>query len=507
MILHKETGVVPSSPTGLWTSTTTRQRIPGTPVSGAPYTPVVHVGVSTPRHRSASTVALVLATLGLCLAVTAVIVAWPRLLLGGHSWSMHVVLDSVDTCVALLAAYLLIGRFRRDASLRSLLLACGLVLLAAGNLAGAVPASRAFTLEVWFPLSLRLLGALLVAAGAVAGQPVVGRRTTSVVAAAVVLAPAAILGALLLAGDALPVALTSAPASAAEPNLTAHAGLIAGHAVGAAAFLLAAVAFTHRAERDRDEMLRWFAPACALGAFSHVHYLLFPSIYSGWLYTGDLLRTGCYLLLLVGAAREISRYWRDQPRLAVVADRKRLARELHDGVAQELTYIVTEGHAIAEPAVRQRITEAAHRGLDDTRAAIDALGFGGQEPLGSRLHRTAGQLTERYGVPVMVLVELDSSVRSTPEQVHALLRIVREAVGNAVRHGGARQVRVRLAGDGRRPLLQIHDDGQGFDPETTPGSGYGITSMRDRAAGLPGVLSIESASGQGTTVEVSWPAS
>ena len=56
-----------------------------------------------------------------------------------------------------------------------------------------------------------------------------------------------------------------------------------------------------------DELLRWLGPACALLGFARVNYLLFPSLYSGWLYTGDLLRTAGYACLLVGAAREISR--------------------------------------------------------------------------------------------------------------------------------------------------------------------------------------------------------
>jgi signal transduction histidine kinase len=229
--------------------------------------------------------------------------------------------------------------------------------------------------------------------------------------------------------------------------------------------------------------------------------MLFPSIYSGWLYTGDLLRTGCYLLLLVGAAREIGRYWQQQPRLAVVADRRRLARELHDGVVQELGFIRSEAHGLPDVAASHRISDAARRGLEEARAAVEELDHGDDETVSLQLHRVARELGEQYDANVVV--DLDVSVHVDRAQAHDLVRIAREAVGNAVRHGMATHVIVGLTRDldGRR--LVVHDDGSGFDPEAAT-TGYGLTSMRDRAAGLPGELTIRSTAGRGTTVTVTW---
>ena len=66
----------------------------------------------------------------------------------------------------------------------------------------------------------------------------------------------------------------------------------------AACFLTASVLFAARASSRHDEVLRWLGPACALGGLARVNYVLFPSLYSDWVYTGDLLRTACYVVLL-----------------------------------------------------------------------------------------------------------------------------------------------------------------------------------------------------------------
>jgi signal transduction histidine kinase len=141
--------------------------------------------------------------------------------------------------------------------------------------------------------------------------------------------------------------------------------------------------------------------------------------------------------------------------------------------------------------------------MDEARGAIEALGRPGDEPLGFVLHRAARQVTERYGG--RVVVDLDDAVDADPEQRHALVRITREAVSNAIRHGAAGCIQIRLTRtqDGRR--LVVEDDGKGFDAGVLSGyGGYGLVSMRDRAMGLPGSFEITSEPGQGTTVEVTW---
>jgi signal transduction histidine kinase len=88
---------------------------------------------------------------------------------------------------------------------------------------------------------------------------------------------------------------------------------------------------------------------------------------------------------------------------------------------------------------------------------------------------------------------------------HALVRITREAVSNAIRHGKAERVRVRLERDPGGGRLVVEDDGCGFTPGAADASsGYGLISMRERAVALPGAFELVSAEGRGTTVEVTW---
>jgi signal transduction histidine kinase len=444
------------------------------------------------------------------LLTTTLIVGSPYLLFGYHSPSLHLVLDSVDACVALLLTYLVYGRFTRTHRLRDFLLAEGLFLLAVAGLGltllihlldGFLP--RSF--GVWLPLLLRVTGAVLIAVSGLVGSRPVGpswRRWYIALPSGLMLIALVVLW--LTRGD-LPIAVSeSAPVSAERPLVTGHPLLLLAQGFTAVCFFVASASFTNQAGRRHDELLRWLGPACALAGFARVNYSLFPSLYSGWLYTGDLLRTGAYLLLLIGAAREVGQYWSASSRVAVLEDRRRLARELHDGVVQELGYIRAEAQMMSgDETPRRSIIDACDRALDEARAAVDALGRSSEEPLSYALHRAARDVADRNGGRVMV--ELDDAVDAEQSQRHALTRITREAVSNALRHGSVQRVHVTLERDKGGNRLVVRDDGCGFDVfEASTGTGYGMTSMRERAVGLPGSFNVESAPGEGTTVVVVW---
>ncbi|MFI7494479.1 sensor histidine kinase [Kocuria sp. M4R2S49] len=455
---------------------------------------------------------LTLAGWAVGLVMTGLVVWSPHVLFGYHSPSLHLVLDSADACVALLVAYLLSGRFVRRRKLQDLLLAQGLVFLAVAGLGLSwvgelFSEDRSGVLEVWLPLTLRLVGAVLVAAAALVPP---AREAPRVSWPLPVVVPMVVIGVATLAlwagRSGLPVALDRPGDVAAQPALLAgHPLLLSVQGAAALCFFVASIAFTLRAANRADPLLRWLGPACALAAFARVNYVLFPSLYTDWLYTGDLLRTGFYLLLLIGAAQEITQYWDASSRVAVLEDRRRLARELHDGVIQELVLLRMEGFSLPpDLPVRDRILSTSDRALDEARAAVHVLGRGGDEPLGVVLQRTARELAQRYHVELET--DLDHSIDASPEQQHTLLRITREAVANAVRHGRAGHLHVRLSRDGGRRRLVVQDDGTGFDVIRTTGAeaGYGLISMRDRARTLPGSLEVTSQPGEGSVVTVTW---
>jgi signal transduction histidine kinase len=184
-----------------------------------------------------------------------------------------------------------------------------------------------------------------------------------------------------------------------------------------------------------------------------------------------------------------------------------MARELHDGLAQELSYIAAETNRI-RPLGGQaliRVTDAAQRALDESRRAIAALSLPPDEPLASLLSRVAEDVGLRGGLRVDL--DVDTDLQAPAEIGEALLRVVREAVSNAAKHSQATTVRVE-AKNGDQLHLRISDDGEGFDPsqlQATPKGGLGLTSMRERVEALGGRFRLESAPGRGTEIDVVLP--
>ncbi|MBW3576031.1 MAG: ATP-binding protein [Actinobacteria bacterium] len=148
-------------------------------------------------------------------------------------------------------------------------------------------------------------------------------------------------------------------------------------------------------------------------------------------------------------------------------------------------------------------SDAAERALIESRIAVDTLsGDAEAEPLPDALARAAEDVTGRAGV--IVEVEAGDCCPISPAAREALVRVTREAATNAVRHGEASRVALRLATEDGRLRLTVVDDGRGFDP-TTARRGYGLRSMRDRVEGLDGELRVRSAPREGTVVEVEVP--
>ena len=198
---------------------------------------------------------------------------------------------------------------------------------------------------------------------------------------------------------------------------------------------------------------------------------------------------------------------------AVRAERERMARELHDSVAQAFTAILVELRGMQETAhAAPELTDAyldqlralAQSGLAETRRAVHALrpqALVGCD-LATALRRTVVQVT--LGTTLEVDITLPDAAGPLRPSVEAeVLRIAQEAVTNTLKHAHARHLVVELSLSMGCLYLLIRDDGRGFD--AAAGSGDGLRNMRARAAALGGVLSISSAAGRGTTIALTVP--
>jgi signal transduction histidine kinase len=423
--------------------------------------------------------------------------------------ALHVALETTAAIIASAAAFLVVGRFRRTGFLDELILSAGLSLLALSNLIfAALPAVldlHSSPAAVWSMLFTSTLTALLICIAALLPRRVAAGPTW----------PLAIYGSTLglaFAGTVVLVALrshlpppvqASPSAGPAGPHLTAHPTVLSLQLLLALLYLLAALGFARRQRLTGDEFSVWLEVACIFSAAARVNYAFHPSLFAEWVYTGDVFRLGFYLALLIGAAREIASYWTSVVAAASLEERRRLARDVHDGLAQEIAFIARNARLLreqgAEPQLVDRILRGIARAQEESRRVIGALASTGDEPLERALADAARDAARRYGAAVDM--DLANGIVLSPQEREAVLRIASEAVANAARHSGAETLRVYLERLDAGMRLGIVDDGDGFD-EDQPRRGFGLVTMKDRAESLGGKLRVDSRRGVGTKVEL-----
>jgi signal transduction histidine kinase len=200
----------------------------------------------------------------------------------------------------------------------------------------------------------------------------------------------------------------------------------------------------------------------------------------------------------------------------VLAERQRLAGDIHDTIAQGFTSIVmliqaAEAEIGSDPAAARRhlglAAETARENLAEARALVAALApvqlDGGK--LDDVLRRLAGQTASQLGVSGDFQVGGSPRPLDTSAEV-MLLRVCQEALANVRKHARARRAWVRLSYDPATVRMEVGDDGAGFDPAGEVGGGYGLRGMRARVDEAGGRLTVRSAPGQGTSVCVEVPA-
>lgn len=223
---------------------------------------------------------------------------------------------------------------------------------------------------------------------------------------------------------------------------------------------------------------------------------------------------------LLGACADRARAERRVERLAALEEGQRLAREMHDGIAQSLGYLKLKAEvalALADNpdaaaqlrATLEAIRRAAVEALGDVRRAISDLrapASGSGPPFPERLRRYVEAWAPTAGVQAEVRLP-EGPLALAPDAEFQVLRIVAEALANTARHAGARHVTVDLRQGRSGLVLAIRDDGHGFDPEAVgDGAHFGLQILRERGALLGGAVEVRSQPGGGTMVRLRMPA-
>jgi signal transduction histidine kinase len=435
---------------------------------------------------------------GLLGATLALFVTYPDLRPTFELPEVRLVLDTMVALAAVLVAVLAGIRFSVDGRRLDLLLCAGFSLAAGSTFSfGIAPilgGQQLHRREQWAWILGRVLASVLIAAAAFARKRTATRRKELI--ELLVCVPALLLLLWMFAdsiGDALP---SLSARDHVQPGL-----LTAMLAMRALASLLAVVGFGLRFRARGNDLDRWLALGATLFLFADLNYVLTPLVSNHFVSTGDYLRLLAYAVLLVGVWRAIrfAEFGR-----AVAEERARVAREIHDGLAQYLFAVSTHATMLengADPATTlPQLKQAAAAAQQEARFAILALSSAsGTAPFDAALRRYVDFLTADGQLEVDL--EIDENVQLAPDEQIEVFRIVQEGLANARKHAGARHadVRIRLRGDER--VVSVIDDGSGFDDETVA-AGQGLRNMKARSASIGGGFQVRSQPGQGTALEV-----
>ncbi|MEO8639629.1 MAG: sensor histidine kinase [Chloroflexota bacterium] len=482
----------------------------------------------------------------LLVLMTMVIVFDPRVAPAVVNQPLDVAITAVGMLVSLAVAILGWIHFREGSDPSALIRASAFLVLAAQN--ALLIAVMVLGIDAAFGLSLEAPGQLplwsvILSRGTaaallgIAGVATLRRWQSDAWPAALVLALPA-----LLVTAAIVVAATIQPSL---PDLLSGAGmaqlrrdptspLLAASGLGLIGLqaliglaMLAAAALRYQVyRRDRRRVDAYLAVGFIVAAFSQVHAAIHPGSYSSLVTSGDLLRFAFYAIMLIAVAVETRQDVRDLhtanvelARLhdaaamqATAEERARLAREIHDGMSQQLWLarlkqgrLLQEGGLSAEALVLAAdVTGSIDSAMDEARQAILALRPAEESTFAEVMERYVDEFSDRFGIPAER--DIDPIVeRLGPRAQAELLRIAQEAFANARKHADATRVSVQAepTPDGLR--LTVTDNGRGFEPGAGGSRGYGLHSMRERAELIGASLVIDSRPQDGTRVIVDVP--
>lgn len=407
---------------------------------------------------------------------------------------------SLDTAVAVVAsivAILTAIRFLVEGRGMDLLLAGGFVAIGVGTFGFAVApvlsGGELRPIEGWAAIGAGLFGTALIAIAPFVTLRT-GRRRRALVATTALVAVS-------LAGIWLDARFLQLDLDVVDPDGTRSLAVVVAYGLLTALSLVAVVGFGLRYRRHGRDLDSWLTLALTLVVFADLHYVLAPARSSDYVLQSDLLRILAFAVLLVGVWRAIGQAEFGR---AVAEERSRVARDIHDGLAQYLFALSTQISMLESGAdldqILPRLKFAATAAQQEAQFAVLALSAAaGSAPFDTALKRYVDVLAAD-GV-IDVDVQIDAGVILAPDEEIEVFRIVQEGLANARKHADARHAEVSIVQQGDRRIVRVSDNGSGFESDDA-GAGQGLKNMRSRAASIEGVFSLSSSPGKGTAIEV-----
>jgi signal transduction histidine kinase len=280
--------------------------------------------------------------------------------------------------------------------------------------------------------------------------------------------------------------------------------------ISSGVLVLAGIAFVQRIGRAEADGWLMAGVCFLLAGDVLLQHLAASAGAADWVTPGDGLRIAAYGMLLVVAVGRYSRTAHETARAALNDERERIAGDLHDGLAQDLTCIGIQAQALeSQLGSDHPLIIAARSALAVSRSMIVDLAARSAPTTAAALRLVAAELELRFDVQVHVVVVADTGGgprEPAPAEREQLVRIAREAINNAVQHGRARHVDVVLDYGGSDRLLLVSDDGCGItESALKSGNGFGLPTMQARAESLGGRLQTRRGADGGTRLEVLVP--
>jgi signal transduction histidine kinase len=435
---------------------------------------------------------------GLLGATLSLFVTYPDLRPTFELPQVRLVLDTMVALAAVLVAVLAGIRFSVDGRRLDLLLCAGFSLAAGSTfcfgIAPVLGGQELHRREQWTWIWGRVLAATLIAAAAFARKRTASRRRELI---ELLVCIPSVLVLLWIFADSIGQALPSLSAGDHDqPRLLT--AMVAGRAL---ASLLAVVGFGLRFRVRGNDLDRWLALGATLFLFADLNYVFTPLVSNRFVSAGDYLRLLAYAVLLVGVWRAIrfAEFGR-----AVAEERARVAREIHDGLAQYLFAVSTHATMLEKGADPQqalpKLKQAAAAAQQEARFAILALSSAsGSAPFDAALRRYVDFLTADGELEVEL--EIDSNLQLAPDEQIEVFRIVQEGLANARKHASATEANVRIGLRGEERVVTVVDNGAGFDDDAVS-AGQGLRNMKARSASIGGGFRLRSEPGRGTALEV-----